>query len=208
MAAFNLRPARAGGWILLRASVTRGGQAVLRRVITWPALAILLSTASQFGCREAYAQYGPVVGDGYAFSTVDLQTTDFTTNNGSFDLNYIPSDPFNSSIYVSTGSAGYSFFADRNFSVSSDGTMFSADYGYDGSITLSFYGTGGSIAVQPSWIDDGDEVYFEGFFGPASNPPHGSVPEPSSLLTLALGVGGLLLARHVGRGKWRLRAAH
>ena len=175
-----------------------------RRKLLVPAAVLLVFAASPWGHPVASAGWTPVVGGGSYFDTNSSGgLTYFTTRNGSFDIFYDPNNLEASSIYVSTGSPGYSADADRYFSVSNGGTTFSAYYGNGGTVTLNFEGnpgplnsdgdplslndldrSGGIVLVEPSY--NVDELFFSGQFA--------SVPEPSSLLTYSLGIGVVLLA--------------
>lgn len=184
-----------------------------RRKLLVPAAVLLVFAASPWGHPVASAGWGPVVGGGSYFDTNSSGgLTYFTANNGSFFITYYPDNLEASSIYVSTGSPGYRADADRFFSVSNGGTTFSAYYGNGGTVTLSFTGnpgplnsdgdplslddlehSGGIVLVEPSY--NVDELFFSGQFA--------SVPEPSSLLTITLGIGGVGLAICYRRRKKR-----
>ena len=174
--------------------------------------AFLLLLAPPFGPPEASAgqvlyEWGPIVGYGYVVTYPENQFIDFTTRNGGLTIGYDPDDLMDSFIAFSTGSPGYDVIA-RDITVSGD--TFTAMYQNGGTITVSIDGDPGpldgngdpvslspllrdlaSVDVTPSY--HGLQLTFSG--------AQVAVPEPTSLLTLALGIGWVAASSAARRGE-------
>jgi hypothetical protein len=181
-----------------------------------PAAVFLLVLSPPWGHTEATAglvtyTWAPITGGGYFVTYPQNQVLRFSTSNGELTIGYDPDDLQASYIDVSTGSPGYGEYAAYSFTVS-----MTADYvnltAYDpigGRATASLIGNPGPLTPQgiPESLDSllGDQAIVGAFGGFHDGLTFGgqSVPEPSSLLMLALGLGGLPLVYAVRRMKKR-----
>ena len=184
-------------------------------------LAAVLSivVASPWGHPQALGgtyTWAPIVGNGYYMSYDDGQFISFSTGNGEVTIGYDPDNLDASYIDVSTGSPGYGVFDpyDCSISVSAYGVSFTADDRTGGSVYVVLAGNPGPLNSQ------GDPESLNSLLGPCAVSAYGgfqyglfftgqSVPEPTSLLTLALGIGQVSLACAAGhmrkRPGWRGR---
>jgi hypothetical protein len=189
------------GGIVLRAA------SHARRVIDMPVrqscttMAVLLLALGSPGIPTASAGtyvWGPIDGLGY-YQPPPLYepTTCFRSFGGTLTVHYDPNDLQYSSIDVETGNPAYGATGvSLTVSVSSDLVTISGQFGHGGVVSAAIIGDPGPLDSRgdPLSLDSliGDKVYV------CINPSyHGdilcfsgqSVPEPSSLLTLALGIG-------------------
>jgi hypothetical protein len=167
-------------------------------------VAALLLFSPPCGLTEAsagmsyYSAY-PVVGSGYYIDYPLNQLSRFNFFDGSVGIGYDPDNLESSFIYVSSGTAGYSVGAYVGFrvSVSSVGVTFSALEPDGSSASAFFFGDPGplnsdGIPVSLDYLDAEnatafitgaggyhDEYYFSGQ----------SIPEPSSIAMLPVGIG-------------------
>ena len=172
----------------------------------------LLLLAPPSGPPEASAgrvlyEWGPIVGYGHIVTYPENQYIDFTTRDGELTIGYDPDDLVDSFIEFSTGSRGYDVIA-RDITVS--GSTFTAMYQNGGTITVT-------IAGDPGPLDgNGDPVSLSPLLGDLATVDvtpsyHGlqltfsgaqiAVPEPTPLLTLALGIGWVAASSAARRGE-------
>ena len=155
--------------------------------------------------------WSPIVGYGYDITYPDNQFIPFSTRSGQVTVGYDPDNVDASYIDVSTGGPGYgdSDPYDFSISVSAHGVSLTADDRTGGSAYVFLAGNPGPLNSQ------GNPESLNSLLGPcASVTVYGgfhdglyfsgqSVPEPSSLLTLALGIGGVSLAYAARRMRQR-----
>ncbi len=178
---------------------------MLCRQLLIPAAVLAMVLAPPWGHPRALGgtyTWSPIAGYGYYITYPDNQFIPFNTRSGEVTVGYDPDNLDASYIDVSTGSPGYSDSDPYDFSVSvsADGVTLTAADGSGGSACVFLGGNPGPLDAQ------GDPESLNSLLGPcmsvgANGGFHNelffsgqSVPEPSSLLTLALGIGEVTLA--------------
>lgn len=182
------------------------------RRLLFPAAVLAMVLAPPWGHPEALGgtyTWGPLIGGGYDVPYDGDQYISFNTRNGSMTIGYDPDNLDASYIDVSTGGPGYTFLAEYDFSisVSATGVTLTADDRTGGSAYVFLAGNPGPLNSQRdpeslnSLLGPRASVGAQGGFHNNFYFSGQSVPEPSSLLTLALGISEVSLAY----AAWRIR---
>jgi hypothetical protein len=166
-------------------------------------VAVLLLALASPGMPTASAGtyvWGPIAGLGY-YQPPPLYepTIHFSSFGGTLTIDYDPNDLEYSSIDVETGNPAYGATGVfLTVSVSSDTVTISGQFGHGGVVSAAIIGNPGPLDSRgdPLSLDSliGDKVYVSispSYHGNVLTFSGQSVPEPSSLLTLALGIGGV-----------------
>ena len=192
----------------------------LCRQLRIPAAVLLLVLAPPHAHPEASAGmvtyvWGPLAGLGYDITYPQGQYLYFSTLDGVLTIGYDPDALGQSFIDVSTGRPGFGATAyGLDVAVEANAITLTGTFGHGGVIEASIVGDPGpldsrghpesldsllgsfaGVGVRPSY--HGNELTFSGQ----------TIPEPSSLLTLTIGLGGVWLTWASRRMKGRSRAS-
>lgn len=190
-----------------------------RRLAVW----VLLAVVSPWGCPEASAglatyEWYPLSGGGYEITYPGNQEIPFTADGGSLLIGYDPDSPSNSFIDVWIGGPGFQVTAFEDFQASSafGGLTLSALGSYGQSVTVIFPGGTGPLGAPwppeslDAFVDTSPTVEVRGAYDMPDqfvfNGQAEAVPEPSALVSLIVGVGGVWLAGLARRRIGAMRA--
>jgi hypothetical protein len=175
-----------------------------------PLLALALALLPGPATAGTYT-WGPIIGLGNDQPPPLYQPIYFSSSGGTLTIDYDPNDLVHSRIDVETGNPAYG--ATGSFltvSVLPGSVTITGSFQLGGVVGATIFGDPGPLDSQgnPLSLDSllGDKV--EVGVSPSYHSNEltfrgQSVPEPSSLLTLALGIGGVSVARAVRRLKRR-----
>jgi hypothetical protein len=189
------------------------------RPISISAAAFLLLLAPPYGQSGASAGtmtavWGPIGGLGYYVTYPQAVFLYFATFDGELTIGYDPADLRESFIELSTGRPGYGAAASGlDVVVSADRVTFTGEFELGGEIRASFVGDPGPLdplghpeSLDPFLGDPVEVVVSPSYHGDQLTFSGRTIPEPSSLLILTIGIGGVWVSRVLGSRMARVRA--